>query len=717
MKEIIVNVDNYNENSIKTIEGDNLSEVYKIYICKNKRRIDLTNKIAVMAYVDEYGSKRSNILNLNITNAAEGEIELPITNIISEHNGVYACQVAIYGENNSLEQTAPFSLIVENNIFSKISNAAINSSDFHILIEAIKTASEYAKKLKDGTEKIELQYADELNKKANKADLVSNRRFQGSDITANILSKNNVNGDYWYSTDEKVYYLKSEEGWINIGYGDNMINNIVSVLESIEEKNKYLQYDGRIISDAPSDKFKITTFTVVENEKYEVSSTYVGKQRMYCFYDSNNEKIIIYPNNVMDLQETSETIVIKVPKNAVKLVVSSYNRPIRVIKLPVTELNSISDIKQELKNINDSIKNVQNMQNMIELEKVNKYIGSNGKILNLKTDNFAFKELNVKECERFRIKGKCTGWQRLYSFMDENDNVISVYPDVIGSISTTPYDTIVTVPKNAVKLNVSSSYDFINNITTLPILTLPTQKQTSNNEKIVFNSNYEYALSKIICIGDSLMSGATYTEAWGENASPGASIDQNIPRFLERMLNCKTTNAGKSGWSASDWYRDYIIPGTYNFSEYDSALIWLGTNYGCDAMPSDEEIESFIPTSVPLGQANTANQAQYLIKIIKEIKKANSDCYIMLCTCFASKSNLTNNNNVLAQIAEKYSCHLIDMSDLGLKEHPELHGGVQNVHFGKAGNIFVASRIINSVKEKMLSNPLACEFGYTPRTN
>ncbi|HFD0307744.1 TPA: BppU family phage baseplate upper protein, partial [Clostridium perfringens] len=109
MKEIIVNVDNYNENSIKTIEGDNLSEVYKIYICKNKRRIDLTNKIAIMAYVNEYGNKKSNILALNITNASQGEIELPITNVISSENGVYACQVAIYGENNSLEQTAPFS--------------------------------------------------------------------------------------------------------------------------------------------------------------------------------------------------------------------------------------------------------------------------------------------------------------------------------------------------------------------------------------------------------------------------------------------------------------------------------------------------------------------------------------------------------------------------------------------------------------------------------
>lgn len=173
MKEIIVNVDSYNENSIRTVEGDNLSEVYKIYILKNKRRIDLTNKIAVMAYVDEYGSKRSNILNLNITNAAEGEIELPITNVISSENGVYACQIAIYGENNSLEQTAPFSLIVENNIFSKISNTAINSSNFHILSEAIKTANEYSEKLKEGTENIELQYAYKLNEKLDKDGIVT----------------------------------------------------------------------------------------------------------------------------------------------------------------------------------------------------------------------------------------------------------------------------------------------------------------------------------------------------------------------------------------------------------------------------------------------------------------------------------------------------------------------------------------------------------------
>ncbi len=231
MKEIIINVDAYNENSIKTIEGDNLSEVYKIYICKNKRRIDLTNKIAIMAYVNEYGNKKSNILALNITNASQGEIELPITNVISSENGVYACQVAIYGENNSLEQTAPFSLIVENNIFSKISNTAINSTDFHILSEAIKTTSEYAEKLKQGTENIELQYAnktDQLQKQidsltlgavgdGNNAEVVQARAGY-TVLNDRLNSYDYTSKGYDYIIDNSV--LNWSNGLIN-GYGDN----------------------------------------------------------------------------------------------------------------------------------------------------------------------------------------------------------------------------------------------------------------------------------------------------------------------------------------------------------------------------------------------------------------------------------------------------------------------------------------------------------------
>lgn len=319
MKEIIVNIDNYNENSIKTIEGDNLSEVYKIYICKNKRRINLTNKIAIMAYVNEYGNKKSNILALNITNAAEGEIELPITNVISSENGVYACQVAIYGENNSLEQTAPFSLIVENNIFSKISNTAINSSEFHILSEAIKTASEYAKKLKDGTEKIELQYADKLNNKMNRDDVLSmanmgqdvkeamtggsvavvgkdavgNINLQNQSITMNKLDENLEN--------------KIRKGVTGV-IGKNKFNKNDCII------NKYVQDDGTL---GDNTEYCASDFIQVIPGKTYFLTIQQSWGFQFCFYDKNKQflsktetggKSYIIPSNAYFVRFTLKKI-------------------------------------------------------------------------------------------------------------------------------------------------------------------------------------------------------------------------------------------------------------------------------------------------------------------------------------------------------------------------------------------------------------------------
>ena len=296
MKEIIINVDNYNENSIKTIEGDNLSEVYKIYILKNKRRFNLTNKIAVMAYINEYGNKKSDILALNITNASQGEIELPITNVISSENGVYACQIAIYGENNFLEQTAPFSLIVENNIFSKISNTAINSTDFHILSEAIKTTSEYAEKLKQGTENIELQYASKLNGINEQLD---NRICKG-EVSVTDIDKNKGKLDQTYMTDEFLQQIA----------GGTPINAIPADKSITDEKlarpyvwgetgknlfNKYMCSIGKYVNDLgeldDNKEYIASDFISVEpNEKYFLAiSLSWGFQ--FCYYDKEKRFI------------------------------------------------------------------------------------------------------------------------------------------------------------------------------------------------------------------------------------------------------------------------------------------------------------------------------------------------------------------------------------------------------------------------------------------
>ena len=226
---------------------------------------------------------------------------------------------------------------------------------------------------------------------------------------------------------------------------------------------------------------------------------------------------------------------------------------------------------------------------------------------------------------------------------------------------------------------------------------------------------YQMALMRPICIGDSLTSGASYDEGWGELAPIGSSIDENYPRYLGKMLNCEVKNAGISGYSASDWWKKFINADHLDLSQYDSAFIWLGTNYGCSAMPTDAEINSFVPD--PSAVASSSNQSLYLIEIIKTLREAHNDMFIVIMTCFASKSNATTNNQVVRTIAEKYGCHIIDNSDLSQKEHPELHNNINNPHFGKAGNIFIANRCCKEVQKILAENPLLCEFGYMARQN
>ena len=145
MKEIFINVDAYNSDGIKTIQGNNNAEVYKIYVLFNKRRIDLNGKTVKMAYL-RTGTVEGDVINLEVTNAQEGEITLQITNAISKRDGVYSCQLAIYGAAGFLEHTATFGLTVEANIFNKIADEIADNKDLtyieRILEEAINTSEE-----------------------------------------------------------------------------------------------------------------------------------------------------------------------------------------------------------------------------------------------------------------------------------------------------------------------------------------------------------------------------------------------------------------------------------------------------------------------------------------------------------------------------------------------------------------------------------------------
>lgn len=74
-------------------------------------------------------------------------------------------------------------------------------------------------------------------------------------------------------------------------------------------------------------------------------------------------------------------------------------------------------------------------------------------------------------------------------------------------------------------------------------------------------------------------------------------------------------------------------------------------------------------------------------------------------------ANVSETNKTIDTIANKYNLSVVDLSDLGYANHPELHANIDNTHFGKAGNIFIANRITNFMQTYFTNNIDKVEFG------
>ncbi|EHR9039688.1 BppU family phage baseplate upper protein [Clostridium perfringens] len=183
-----INVDSYNNEGIKTIKGNNNAEIYKLYILKNKRRLNLVGKTVKLGYVMAGTTKGDIIEDLNITNAEQGEITLPITNIISKQDGVYSCQLAIYGADEFLEYTATFGLTVKANIFTKIAGEIENSKDLTYIERILEEATNISEELKSN-----IPVARQLN-----SDLENQNRI----LNENMDRANGVNNTLITTTEQ-----------------------------------------------------------------------------------------------------------------------------------------------------------------------------------------------------------------------------------------------------------------------------------------------------------------------------------------------------------------------------------------------------------------------------------------------------------------------------------------------------------------------------------
>ncbi|XZK70013.1 BppU family phage baseplate upper protein [Clostridium perfringens] len=205
-----INVDSYNNEGIKTIKGNNNAEIYKLYILKNKRRLSLVGKTVKLGYVMAGTTKGDIIENLNITNAEQGEITFPITNRISKQDGVYSCQLAIYGADGFLEHTATFGLTVEANIFTKIAGEIADSKDFTYLENILDKASKLSEKLKENTSS-----ATNIN----------------SNLESNITEANNINSKLLENTSTATGLNKNLESNIDLA------KEVKETIKDLDTKN------------------------------------------------------------------------------------------------------------------------------------------------------------------------------------------------------------------------------------------------------------------------------------------------------------------------------------------------------------------------------------------------------------------------------------------------------------------------------------------------
>ena len=125
MTEIFIDIVEGSNNTITVTENDNLTETYKLILMKNRIRINLTNKKVKFVFVKSNSNNGDIFDEMNISNPAEGEVELPITNKITKDNGLYSCGLAIYNNQGYLEHTGIFNLYVKENLFEKVSNELI----------------------------------------------------------------------------------------------------------------------------------------------------------------------------------------------------------------------------------------------------------------------------------------------------------------------------------------------------------------------------------------------------------------------------------------------------------------------------------------------------------------------------------------------------------------------------------------------------------------
>lgn len=339
------------------------------------------------------------------------------------------------------------------------------------------------------------------------------------------------------------------------------------------------------------------------------------------------------------------------------------------------------------------------------------------------------KVIRVNEGEKYRLKCTLNGGVPVYVLSSTDyttlpglNSAIQVFPKRQLSGNET-FDVVVTIPKfveflsfgyianqeaKMIKFKIPSEPTLKTRVLNCEDDIVETNKRIDETNKRIDGLNpgetpieppkiakdiVKYYLNNVVCVGDSLTAG------YYHDGSKYLVAKENYPFYLKKILNCKIVdNYSESGYTSKDWYQKFSSK--IQWANYDSVIIWLGTNGGLSDTIEEDTANGFADT-----------YTGHYCHIIDDAIKANPNIRIFLGTVFAvgggSISDKAGTNAVINKIATKYSSNVLgvvdnDNGELYLGEnqnlyHPFYKFNGDMLHFGKVGNLHLAKHYVDEI--------------------
>lgn len=213
------------------------------------------------------------------------------------------------------------------------------------------------------------------------------------------------------------------------------------------------------------------------------------------------------------------------------------------------------------------------------------------------------------------------------------------------------------------------------------------QKTINSIEKFCLNM---FLYNRAICIGDSITEGYQRVGDIRKHKS--------YPTFLKLLTNWDIENAGQSGITTAGWWNSY--KDKYDFSNYDIAFIYLGTNGGLtDTLQEDTAIEE---GQTYENYANT-NTGSYC-KIIERALEQNPEIKIILI-----RWDGTVSANTTIKIAEKYGLETINLLDDKYFNLQDSKYHTDVTHYNSYGYLCFARNIYLHLKDMLKEHTIETE--------